>query len=95
MREFFCFVVLLGRSIANPENWATPSCDAAGFTVSDFADALGIGVAEVIKKLMALGLMVSLNQKIEELEVEIIQTGKGSQINEWMHLVTANYMEKL
>ena len=34
-------------------------------------------------------------QKIEELEVEVIQTGKGSQINEWMHLVTANYMEKL
>ena len=36
-----------------------------GMTVSDFADALGIGVAEVIKKLMALGIMMNLNQVID------------------------------
>ena len=34
-------------------------------------------------------------EKIEELEVEIIQTGKRSQINEWTHLVTANYIERV
>lgn len=34
-------------------------------------------------------------EKIEELDVEIIQTGKGPQMNDWMHLVTTNYIERL
>lgn len=36
-----------------------------GMTVSDFADACGLGVGEVIKKLMALGTMMNLNQVID------------------------------
>lgn len=36
-----------------------------GMTVGDFAGALNIGVGEVIKKLMALGMMMNLNQVID------------------------------
>ena len=34
-------------------------------------------------------------ETIEELEVEIIQTGQSSQNNEWMKLFTPSYVEKL
>ena len=33
-----------------------------GMTVSELASSLGLGVGEVIKKLMSLGLMMNLNQ---------------------------------
>ena len=33
--------------------------------------------------------------RIEELEVEIVPTGKSSQNNEWMHLFTPGYVEKI
>ena len=36
-----------------------------GMTVSEFSTALGASVGEVIKKLMALGLMMNLNQSID------------------------------
>ena len=36
-----------------------------GMSVSDLANALGVSVSEVIKKLMSLGLMMTLNQSID------------------------------
>ena len=36
-----------------------------GMTVSDFAKEAGVSVSEVIKKLMALGMMMTLNQSID------------------------------
>ncbi len=41
-------------------------------TVKDFADALGIGVNEVIKKAMELGLMATQNQTLQRETVELL-----------------------
>ena len=43
-----------------------------GMTVSDFATELGLGVGEVIKKLMSLGMMMNLNQVIDYETASII-----------------------
>lgn len=43
-----------------------------GMTVSELAESLSISGAEIIKKLMGLGLMVSLNQKIDFENAEIV-----------------------
>ena len=48
-----------------------------GMTVSDFANALNISVAEVIKKLMALGMMMNLNQVIDFDTASIICSDVG------------------
>ncbi len=44
----------------------------SGMTVAELADALGISGTDIIKKLMNLGLMVSLNQEIDFANAEII-----------------------
>ena len=43
-----------------------------GMSVSEFASVLNVGVAEIIKKLMENGLMLSLNQPIDFENAEII-----------------------
>lgn len=43
-----------------------------GMTVSDLATSLGVGVGEIIKKLMALGMMMNLNAIIDYDTSEII-----------------------
>ena len=51
-----------------------------GMTVSLFADALGISVSEVIKKLMALGMMMNLNQVIDFDTASIISSDVGKTL---------------
>ena len=43
-----------------------------GMTVSELASGLGIGAGEIIKKLMSLGMMMTINQAIEYDVAEII-----------------------
>ena len=51
-----------------------------GMTVGDFANALGISVGEVIKKLMSLGLMMNLNQSIDFDTASIISSDIGREL---------------
>ena len=48
-----------------------------GMTVSELASALSLGVGEVIKKLMSLGLMMNLNQSIDFDTASIISGDVG------------------
>ena len=51
-----------------------------GMTVSEFSMALGASVGEVIKKLMALGLMMNLNQSIDFDTASIISSDFGKEL---------------
>jgi len=51
-----------------------------GMTVSEFATALEIGVGEVIKKLMSLGMMMNLNQSIDYDTASIISGDIGKTL---------------
>lgn len=51
-----------------------------GMTVSEFSTALGASVGEVIKKLMALGLMMNLNQSIDFDTASIISSDFGKEL---------------
>ena len=51
-----------------------------GMTVAEFASALNIGVGEVIKKLMSLGLMMNLNQSIDFDTASIISSDVGREL---------------
>ena len=42
-----------------------------GMTVSDLADALGVGSSEVIKKLMGLGILANVNKALSFDDVEV------------------------
>lgn len=43
-----------------------------GMTVTDLANALGVGAVEIVKKLMGLGVMASVNQAIDYDSAEVI-----------------------
>ena len=51
-----------------------------GMTVGELASALGLGVGEVIKKLMSLGLMMNLNQAIDFDTASIISSDVGREL---------------
>ena len=51
-----------------------------GMTVSELASSLGLGVGEVIKKLMSLGLMMNLNQSIDFDTASIIASDIGREL---------------
>ena len=51
-----------------------------GMTVSEFADVLGISVTDVIKKLMALGMMMNLNQVIDFDTASVISSDVGKTL---------------
>ena len=52
----------------------------SGMTVADLADELGIMGTEIIKKLMGLGLMVSLNEPIDFENAEIVTLDYGKTL---------------
>ena len=51
-----------------------------GMSVSEFANALGISASEVIKKLMALGIILNLNQSIDFDTASIITSDIGLEL---------------
>lgn len=51
-----------------------------GMTVSDFAASAGVSVGDVIKKLMALGMMMNLNQVIDFDTASIISSDLGKNL---------------
>ena len=51
-----------------------------GMTVSELASGLGIGAGEIIKKLMALGMMMTINQAIEYDVAEIIASDYNKKL---------------
>ena len=53
-----------------------------GMTVSEVASELGISNAEIMKRLMGLGVMTSINQSIDRDTVELIAIDLGFLIQE-------------
>ena len=51
-----------------------------GMTVSELASGLGIGAGEIIKKLMALGMMMTINQSVEYDVAEIIASDYNKKL---------------
>ncbi len=51
-----------------------------GMTVSELASGLGIGAGEIIKKLMSLGMMMTINQTIEYDVAEIIASDYNKKL---------------
>ena len=51
-----------------------------GMTVSELSSSFGLGVGEVIKKLMSLGLMMNLNQSIDFDTASIIASDIGREL---------------
>lgn len=51
-----------------------------GMTVSELASGLGIGAGEIIKKLMSLGMMMTINQAIEYDVAEIIASDYNKKL---------------
>ena len=51
-----------------------------GMTVSELASGLGIGAGEIIKKLMSLGMMMTINQAIEYDVAEIIASDDNKKL---------------
>ena len=64
-----------------------------GMTVSEFANALNLGVGEVIKKLMSLGMMMNLNQAIDYDTASIIADDMGYQLKREEATNEANFEE--
>ena len=62
-------------------------------TVSDFANVLGISGTDIIKKLMSLGLMVSLNQVIDFENAEIVAMDYGKTLKREETQNVANFEE--
>lgn len=60
------------RSVAIPDS----------LTVKQFAEILGIGVAELIKKLMANGVIATINQMIDHDTAAIIATDLGYEVRQ-------------
>ena len=58
--------------------------------VSDFAGAIGVKATEIIKKLMGLGLMVTINDSIESTTAELIATEYDIELE-----VAASHVEML
>ena len=64
-----------------------------GMTVSDFATELGLGVGEVIKKLMSLGMMMNLNQVIDYDTASIIAEDMNRELKREEATNEANFEE--
>ena len=64
-----------------------------GMTVGELATVLNIAVGEVIKKLMALGLMMNLNQVIDFDTASIISSDLGKELNREDTTDEANFEE--
>ena len=64
-----------------------------GMTVGELATALNIAVGEVIKKLMALGLMMNLNQAIDFDTASIISSDLGKELKREEATDEANFEE--
>ena len=64
-----------------------------GMTVSELAEALGISGTDIIKKLMSMGLMVSLNQEIDFATAEIISLDYGKTLKKEETQDIANFEE--
>ena len=62
-------------------------------TVSEFANACGLGVGEVIKKLMTLGMMMNLNQVIDFDTASIISMDIGKELKREETMDEANFEE--
>ncbi|MBQ9834137.1 MAG: translation initiation factor IF-2 [Bacilli bacterium] len=64
-----------------------------GMTVADLADALKINGTDIIKKLISLGLMVSLNQAIDYENAEIVALDYGKTLKKEETQDVANFEE--
>lgn len=64
-----------------------------GMTVSEFANVCGLGVGEVIKKLMALGMMMNLNQVIDFDTASVIAMDIGKQLKREETMDVSNFEE--
>lgn len=64
-----------------------------GMTVGELATVLNIAVGEVIKKLMALGLMINLNQVIDFDTASIISSDLGKELKREETTDEANFEE--
>ena len=64
-----------------------------GMTVSDFANKLGVSASEIIKKLMSLGMMMTLNAIIEYDVCEIIALEYNKQIKKDTSINEVNFEE--
>ena len=64
-----------------------------GMTVSDLANELGVNVAEVIKKLMTLGMMMNLNQVIDYDTASIIVADYNKNIKKEETVDETNFEE--
>ncbi len=64
-----------------------------GMTVSDLADQLEVSGTDIIKKLMGLGLMVSLNQTIDFENAEIVTIDYGRTLKREETQNVANFEE--
>jgi len=53
-----------------------------GITVGDIADALGVGAAELIKKLMGLGIMAAQTQSIDRETTELLVLDYGFEVKD-------------
>lgn len=53
-----------------------------GMTVGDIADALGVGAAELIKKLMGLGIMAAQTQSIDRETTELLVLDYGFEVKD-------------
>ena len=62
-------------------------------TVSEFANVCGLGVGEVIKKLMTLGMMMNLNQVIDFDTASIISMDIGKELKREETMDEANFEE--
>ena len=64
-----------------------------GMTVSDFANKLGVSASEIIKKLMSLGMMMTLNATIEYDVCEVIALEYNKQIKKDTSINEVNFEE--
>ena len=64
-----------------------------GMTVGEFASVLQVGAGEVIKKLMALGVMMNLNQAIDFDTASIISSDMGKTLKREETTDEANFEE--
>ena len=62
-------------------------------TVSEFANVCGLGVGEVIKKLMALGMMMNLNQVIDFDTASVIAMDIGKELKREETMDVSNFEE--
>ena len=62
-----------------------------GITVGEFADALGIGSTDIIKQLMMLGIMASINNSLTFDQAELIAIEHGKELIEVKEVNETNF----